>query len=145
MKITYKGDYALKAILHLALKNDKVVTIHELAGHCDVPVKFLEQILLDLKRAGFVRSRRGKVGGYVLARMPGQIRLGDVIRYIEGPVGPIACTDTKYKGCKDTYKCIFRKVWQDVEKVTVDIVDRITFEDLVKQVKGRQGAGFYHI
>ncbi len=65
MKITYRGDYALKATLDLALHySNGVVTIHDLAKRLDIPIKFLEQVLLDLKRGGFVQSRRGKVGGY---------------------------------------------------------------------------------
>ncbi|MFA5272344.1 MAG: Rrf2 family transcriptional regulator, partial [Candidatus Omnitrophota bacterium] len=65
MKITYKGDYALKTVLDLALNYGKgVVTINELAKNADIPIKFLEQILLDLKRGGFVESKRGKIGGY---------------------------------------------------------------------------------
>ena len=70
MKITYKGDYALKAILDLALNYGRLVTIHELAARADMPLKFLEQVLLDLKKGGFVESRRGKVGGYLLAKPP---------------------------------------------------------------------------
>jgi Rrf2 family protein len=94
MKITYKGDYALKAILDLALHYESgVTTIHDLAKRIDAPVKFLEQVLLDLKRAGFVESRRGKVGGYSLAMPPREIKLGQVIRFIDGPIEPIECVE----------------------------------------------------
>src|SRR3990167_5256678 len=102
MRITYKGDYALKAILDLALHyGTNLITIHELAQRTDTPLKFLEQVLLDLKRGGFVESRRGKVGGYLLARPPAQIRVGDVVRFIDGPIEPIACVEKGYAGCKD--------------------------------------------
>ena len=134
MKITYRGDYALKAILDLAINHDRIVTIHDLAARAQIPIKFLEQVLLDLKRGGFVESRRGKVGGYLLAKHPSQIRIGDVIRYIDGPLEPIACTEKDYSGCADIYKCTFRKIFKQVAKATSDIVDNITFEDLVKQV-----------
>ena len=120
MKITYKGDYALKALLDLALSyGNGVVTIHDLAEHTDAPIKFLEQVLLDLKRGGFVESRRGKVGGYLLARAPGKIKLGEVIRFIDGPLEPVACVEKNYSGCTDLYKCIFRKIWQDVYHATL--------------------------
>lgn len=147
MRITYKGDYALKAILDLALHYDvnNVVTIHDLAKRADMPIKFLEQVLLDLKRAGFVESRRGKVGGYFLAKLPSQIKVGDVIRFVDGPIEPISCAEKGYSGCSDIYKCVFRKIWQEVAKATTDIVDNITFEDLVNQVKGAEKTLVYSI
>lgn len=147
MKITFKGDYALKAMLDLALHYDgnSVVTIHELAKHADIPIKFLEQVLLDLKRGGFVDSRRGNVGGYFLAKPPAQIKLGDVARFIEGAVEPIACVEANYSSCNDVYKCVFRKVWQQVTKATSDIIDNISFEDLVNQVKATEKKFIYSI
>ncbi|MGA2774867.1 MAG: Rrf2 family transcriptional regulator [Candidatus Omnitrophota bacterium] len=134
MKITYRGDYALKAVLDLAINYDKIVTIHDLASHAQIPIKFLEQVLLDLKRGRFVESRRGKVGGYLLAKHPSQIKIGDLIRYIDGPLEPIACTEKDYSGCADIYKCTFRNIFKQVAQATSDIVDNITFEDLAKQV-----------
>ena len=113
MKITYKGDYALKAMLDLAIHyGNGVVTIHELANRADVPIKFLEQVLLDLKKGGFVESRRGKIGGYRLARQPSDIKLGEVIRFMDGPIEPIACVEKGYAGCSDLYRCVFKKIWQ---------------------------------
>ena len=146
MHITYKGDYALKAILDLALYYDKgVVTIHDLAKRTDAPIKFLEQVLLDLKRGGFVESRRGKVGGYLLAKPPSQIKLGDVVRFIDGPIEPLACVGRGYSGCKDIYKCIFRNIWREIAHCTSDIIDNITFEDLAKQVKSQKETLVYQI
>ncbi len=146
MHITYRGDYALKTILDLAVYyRNSPVTIHELAKRADIPIKFLEQILLDLKRGGFVESRRGKVGGYLLAKEPAKIKLGEVIRFVDGPIEPIACTEKKYSGCNDLYKCVLRKIWQEVGKASSDIVDNITFADLVNQVKLKQEASAYYI
>ena len=147
MKITYKGDYAVKAMLDLALhyEANSVVTIHDLAGHADIPIKFLEQVLLDLKRGGFVESRRGKVGGYLLAKHPSQIKLGEVIKFIDGPLEPIACVEKNYSGCADIYKCIFRKIWQKVGRATSDIVDNISFGDLANQIKSQKEKIVYQI
>jgi Rrf2 family protein len=145
MKITYKGDYALKAILDLALHYGKVVTIHDLAKRADIPIKFLEQVLLDLKRGGFVESRRGKVGGYLLVKPPSQIKLGEVVRFIDGPIEPITCVERGYSGCNDIYKCAFRSVWQQVSKAISNIIDNITFEDLINQVKLRKEGLIYSI
>lgn len=146
MHITYKGDYALKALLDLAIHyGNGVVSIHGLSKNIDAPIKFLEQVLLELKRGGFVESRRGKIGGYLLARAPTQIKLGEVIRFIEGPIEPIGCVEKKYTGCKDLYKCIFRSVWQEVTECTSNIIDNITFEDLANKVKKQKDARVYQI
>jgi Rrf2 family protein len=146
MRITYRGDYALKTILDLALHyHNSPVTIHELATRLDIPIKFLEQILLDLKRGGFVESRRGKVGGYLLAKPPSQIKLGEIIRFIDGQIEPIACVDNKYKGCSEINKCAFRDVWQKITESTSRIIDNITFEDLVKKNKNLSSAFVYEI
>jgi len=146
MHITYKGDYALKAILDLALHYDRgVVTIHDLAKRTDAPIKFLEQVLLDLKKGGFVESRRGKVGGYFLARSPAQIKLGDIVRFIDGPIEPLVCVEQGYSGCNDIYKCVFRKIWREIARCTSDIIDNITFGDLARQVKSQKETVVYQI
>ncbi|MBU1125897.1 MAG: Rrf2 family transcriptional regulator [Candidatus Omnitrophica bacterium] len=145
MKITYKGDYALKAILDLALHYGSMVTIHELADRIDAPIKFLEQVLLDLNRGGFAQSKRGKVGGYQLAKQPSQIKLGEVIRYIDGPIEPIACTEREYTQCRDIYRCIFRSVWQRVGVAISEVVDTLTFADLVKMQKKPKQSLHYEI
>ncbi len=146
MKITYKGDYALKAVLDLARHYSKEpVTIHDIAGRIDAPVKFLEQVLLELKKGGFIESRRGKVGGYMLARAPGKITVGEVARFMDGPIEPISCVKHGYSGCGDVYKCAFRDVWQKVFKATSDIVDHVTFEDLAAKVESAQNVATYAI
>jgi len=146
MHITYKGDYALKTILDLALHyGERPVSIPDLAKRSDVPLKFLEQILLDLKRGGFVQSRRGKVGGYLLAKKPASIKVGDVVRFVDGPVEPIACVDIKYKACGDIDRCLFRGIWQKVSEQTLKIIDGITFEDLAKKKKKLSGNFTYQI
>lgn len=146
MRITYRGDYALKTILDLASHyGNGPVTIHELAKRADIPAKFLEQILLDLKRGGFVESRRGKVGGYILAKPASNIKVGEVVRFIDGPIEPIACIEKGYSGCNDIYKCAFRKIWQDVAQATSEIIDNITFEDLINQINKEKRTVVYQI
>lgn len=146
MRITYKGDYALKTILDLALHyGNSPITIHELAKRADVPIKFLEQILLDLKRGGFVESRRGKIGGYLLAKPPSQIKVGEVVRFIDGPIEPVACVDKSYKGCNDIKTCLFRGIWKDVSAGISKVVDNITFEDLTKRARIQQSNYVYQI
>jgi Rrf2 family protein len=146
VRITYKGDYALKALLDLALHYDQgLSTIHDIAKRINAPGKFLEQVLLELKNGGFVESRRGKVGGYLLAKAPLQITLGEVLRFIDGPTEPIACVEKGYTGCTDLYKCVFRRIWLDVGKATSEIVDKITFEKLVNEMQVGTEALTYQI
>lgn len=137
MQITYKGDYALKALLYLAFHYSKdVVSMQELASKLDIPIKFLEQIFIELKKGKFVESKRGIKGGYFLAKPPKEIRVGDVVRFIDGPVEPIACASTSkvYKGCADIYSCAFRDLWVKVGKTIAEIVDGVTLEDLNSKV-----------
>jgi Rrf2 family protein len=142
MKITYKGDYALKALLQLALNyggpDRGVLSITEIAKGGDMPTKFLEQILLSLRRGGFVKSRRGASGGFLLARHPKDITIGEVIRFIEGPIEPIACVeDGAYNRCGDINSCIFRDLWREVKDAIAVVVDTVTFEELVLKFKAR--------
>jgi Rrf2 family protein len=138
MRITYKGDYALKTLLYLALNEGRLSTIQKIAKNLDIPVKFLEQVLLELKRAGFVNSKRGKIGGYFLAKPAKDIRLGEVIRFIDGPLEPIACVDNNYKDCQDIKFCVLRKIWQEITEKISSFVDKISFEDLVNEVKKKE-------
>jgi Rrf2 family protein len=141
MRITYRGDYALKTMLDLAINYGlSPVSIPELSRHADIPIKFLEQILLELKKGGFVESRRGKIGGYLLSRHPSNITLGEVIRFVDGPIEPIACVKQGYKGCKDIRGCVFKDVWSEVSRCTSEIVDKISFQELVlKSNKPKEG------
>ncbi|MCM8784014.1 MAG: Rrf2 family transcriptional regulator [Candidatus Omnitrophica bacterium] len=146
MKITYKGDYALKTVLELALHyGDRVETISKLSSRLDIPEKFLEQILRELKRGGFVESKRGSVGGYFLARHPSQIKLGEVVRFMEGAIEPIACVDEGYKGCQEINSCVFRRIWKDVTKKTEEVIDSVSFEDLVNEIRSKKKLLIYTI
>lgn len=144
MRITYKGDYALKTMLDLAINYGSIpISISDLAKHADIPVKFLEQILLELKKGGFVESRRGNIGGYLLARKPEEITVGDVLRFIEGPVEPIACVRKGYKGCRDLHSCVFKEIWSEISESTSKIIDRINFAELViKSRKPKEGLSY---
>ena len=146
MRITYKGDYALKALLDLTLHYEqKISTINDVAKRIDAPVKFLEQVLLDLKKGGFVESRRGNVGGYQLAKDPADITIGEVVRFIDGPIEPIACVEKGYSNCVDLNKCVFKNIWKKVVRATSDIIDNVNFADLAGQVSAKQEALVYSI
>ena len=150
MKVTYKGDYSLKAMLSLALHYNKgVLPIQELAKKGDIPFKFLEQILLTLKKGGFVGSKRGVDGGYFLARPPEAITVGEVIRFIEGPIEPVTCANKdSYEKCKDFPYCVFKDIWNQVYTATSLVVDTVTFAELVRKVENRKnnyGSSSYSI
>ena len=140
MKVTYKGDYSLKTMLSLALHYNKgVLPIQGLAKEGDIPFKFLEQILLTLKKGGFVDSKRGVDGGYFLARPPEAITVGEVIRFIEGPIEPLTCANKdNYEKCKDFPYCVFKDIWNQVYTATSLVVDTITFAELVRRTENKK-------
>jgi len=136
MKITYKGDYALKSVLDLAFQYDlnEPSPLSDISKRQDVPEKYLEQIMLILKKAGIVQSKRGKGGGFLLARAPEDITVGEIVRIIEGPVEPIACANLDGEiDCKDENQCAFRAVWSEVSAAISDIVDNTTFENIMRK------------
>lgn len=147
MKITFKGDYALKAILDLSINQGKPQSTDEIARRQDIPVKFLEQILLQLKKGGFVKARRGKKGGYLLTRVPSKITMGEVIRFVEGPVEPIGCVCEKGAStCSYSARCALRDVFNDIGKWTAKKVDSVTFADLRdRQIKKEAKCTEYYI
>lgn len=135
MKISYKSDYALKAVLDLAMcyESGEPVSIHDTARRIDAPVKFLEQIFSGLKTHGIIDSRRGSSGGYLLSKPPAQITVGEIVRLIEGPTEPISCVRQDYSGCAEIYTCVFRKIWQEVHRATSQIIDNVSFKDLAAE------------
>ena len=151
MKLTYKGDYALKAILDLCLHSQKgqVVPLTDIARRQDIPVPFLEQIMLILKKAGYVQSKAGKGGGFLLLKSPEHVTLGEIIRLIEGPVEPIACGVREgSSGCAEEGRCAFQEVWVQVTEAVSGIVDTVTFAGIMRrtrELQERQTDPIYHI
>jgi len=141
MRISTKGDYATRAMQHLALHyNEGPIQIEEIARRQHLPVRYLEQILLSLKRAGFLESKRGVSGGYYLAKHPREITLGAVIRATEGPIIPIFCVGSgKREICIEEPHCSLRDIWVDVRDAVIKIVDHTTLEDLCRQIKVKRG------
>lgn len=138
--ISSRGKYATRAMLDLTLHYELgPVAIQDIAERQNIPLKFLEQILLSLKHAGFVQSRKGPGGGYFLARPPEKITLGAVVRAIEGPLAPISCVSvTNYMecGCPDPATCGLRAVWQEARNVFAAVLDGTTFADIRRKQRG---------
>ena len=137
MRISTKGDYATRAMQDLALHhNEGPIQIEEIARRQHLPVRYLEQILLSLKRAGFLESKRGVSGGYYLAKHPREITLGAIIRATEGPIIPIFCVGSeKREICIEEPHCSLRDIWANVRDAVIKIVDHTTLEDICRQVK----------
>lgn len=149
MQISYKTDYSFKIILYLAgCYPDGTAQIKQIADSQDIPKKFLEQILLLLKKGGFVASKQGPRGGYFLAKAPAEIRVGDVVRFVEGPIRPISCiAPGSEQSCSFAPACVFRDIWRDVETAISSVIDTITFSDLLEreQEKRQQSVIDYQI
>jgi Rrf2 family protein len=130
--ISQKAKYALRALVALAKAGDSLM-IGEIAARKRIPRKFLEQILLDLKRHGIVQSRRGKLGGYNLLMPPERITYGQVLRIIDGPIAPLPCLSRiAYRRCADCdteESCEIRRVFARVAESAREVLDRTTIAD----------------
>jgi Rrf2 family protein len=138
MKISYKSDYALKALLDLSLysKNGQAVKLSEIATRQDIPEPYLEQILLLMKKGGLVLSKAGKGGGFFLSKKPEDLTLGEALRVMEGPIEPIACAvDPAYAGCRDAERCAFQEVWIRLSGAMAAVLDKVTFADLARRAR----------
>ena len=128
MKVSMKTDYALRALFTLvAHYQGQPVPIRQLAEQNDVPKRFLEHIMLEMKTKGWVRSTMGKQGGYVLAKSPSQITAGEVIRHFDGVLSPIGCVSAEqYEPCNQEPVCRFRRLFLDVRNFSARLMDRAT-------------------
>jgi len=137
MRLSKRGEYALRALINLGIAAEvgrSLVQTGELADLERIPTKFLEQILQALKEGGFVESRRGKFGGYRLARAAAKIPIGAVVRVIDGPLAPIGCvSQSAYEkcSCPDEAHCGLRMIMLDVRNAIAGILDRYTIGDVV--------------
>lgn len=139
MKISTKGDYAARALQDLAMHYDQgPIPIERIASRQGLPLRYLEQLLLNLKRAGLLLSKRGVNGGYSLAKPPEQITLGDVLRTVDAPIEPIYCVgDPPRLACAQETDCVLRGVWAEVGQAVSAIVDHTTLQDLCDRVRAR--------
>ena len=134
--ISNKTKYGLHALIYLSERyNAGPSLIADLAQKENIPKKFLEMILLELKRQGILESKKGKGGGYRLAKHPREIKLGQVIRILDGPLAPVSCvSQTAYKRCKecsDENSCGIRSVMKDVRDAMSNILDKTSLEEVL--------------
>ena len=136
MRISAKGEYAAKAVLSLSLKYPDVVTIQEIARRHRIPLKYLEHILLELKHAGILESRRGVHGGYTLARAPEKISVGEVLQTVDGRFSESSCADSFAEAsyvCPESESCGLKQVWEDVQGAMEKILFATSFDDVRKR------------
>lgn len=135
--ISQKAKYALRALVALArLKAGTTMMIGQISREQAIPKKFLEQILLELKRAGIVMSLRGRAGGYALLKAPQEVTFGEVLRLVDGPIAPLPCLSKiayrRCEDCQDETSCEVRHVFERVTLATRAVLDSTTLADALK-------------
>ena len=142
MKLTLRGEYTLRALVVLGLQYQQgIVRIQTISEQQNIPKRFLEQILNDLKSAGVVESKRGVAGGYRLAQAPDQVTLAHVIRHMEGALAPVSCVSERFYekcSCPDEARCAIRSVMKEVRDAVVKIAERVTVADLCERSRRLQ-------
>jgi Rrf2 family transcriptional regulator, cysteine metabolism repressor len=140
MNISVKGDYALQALLDLATQpSGEPVKIADIAHRQKIPQKFLELILASLKQGGFVESRRGAEGGYLLARSPDSLTVGDVLRFVEGPRTRLGASKARSRqGGQPGQDNPFADMWDRVDRAVSEILDKTTLGDILRSWSEKQ-------
>ena len=135
MKLSKKADYALRVLFTLVdHQSAGPLSMTQLARQNDVPKKFLEHIMLDLKDRGWVESSPGRHGGYVLATAPECITMGQVVQHFDGQAAPIGCVSvTRNEPCTQAHRCRFRRVFLEVRNLTARYLDNLTLAQIASQ------------
>lgn len=135
MRVSKKTDYALRALVALTrLEPGQTLSLRHIAHTCDIPFKFLQQIMLDLRAKGWVNGHPGRDGGYELAISPDALSMGEVVRHFDGVLAPIGCVSiTHYEPCSQEPVCVFRRLLLDIRNHSARLLEATSLEDLVKQ------------
>ncbi len=143
MKISTKGRYALRFMLDLADHGDgRYVPLKEISARQGISLKYLEQIVAQFGKLGMLESVRGPQGGYRLARAPREYTIGEILRYAEGDLAPVACLEQEVNTCPRQAECATLPFWQGLYQVINDYVESVTLEDLLEQQRERIGNDF---
>ena len=146
MRISAKGEYAIKAMLDLAMhRGPALVPIQEIATRQAIPQRYLEQVLLSLKRAGLLTSKRGSTGGYHLSETPEEITVGAILRAVEGGNAPFEGVPPGRRNGGQDHD--LGELWTEIAEAVAGVVDRWTLGDLVARAQERRGSArsMYHI
>ena len=140
MKISTKGRYALRLMLDLALNNTgEFIPLKTVSERQEISVKYLEQIITTLVKAGFVKGLRGSIGGYKLAKNPEDYTVGMILRLTEGSLAPVACLEDDVNTCERCDDCITLELWKKLYDAINSVVDNMTLEDLIEKHNAKIG------
>lgn len=132
MKISTKGRYALRMMYDMAINSSgSAMPLKEIAKRQNISIKYLEQIVILLNRAGFVKSIRGAQGGYLLARDPSEYTVGMILRLTEGSMAPVACLDDDVNQCPRAAECPTLFVWEKLNDAVKGVIDNVTLQDII--------------
>ena len=154
MKLSTRGDYAVRALLELATDGEReCMPLGEIAERTGIPPKYLEQILMRLRTARVVSAKRGAHGGYLLARPAGEVTVGEVVRAMDGPLAPSLCASQTAHAACPAYRCpseescVMRGLWLEVRGAIAGILDHTTFGDLAAREREQRDVrrAMYHI
>jgi len=148
--LTKKGKYGLKAMAHLAqFPPGQPIAVMDIAATQNIPKKFLDTILGELRNSGFVTSKMGKGGGYTLARDAGDISIGDIVRAIDGPLAPLPCASkTRYRRCEDCTSeahCVVRLVMLEAQRALSNVLDKCSLAQMRDMSAAEADALIYDI
>jgi len=145
VRLSTRGHYGLKAMFDLAWRyGEGPIPLNSVAERQHISEPYLEQLIAVLRRAELVKGVRGAQGGYVLARPPGEIKAGDVIRALEGPLAPLQCVDdSRVAACDEADYCISRMVWARVRDAIAGVLDSLSLADMCLEAEKAKGAKEY--
>ncbi|MGI9953001.1 Rrf2 family transcriptional regulator [Moorellaceae bacterium AZ2] len=145
MKFSTRGEYGLRAMFDLAQRyGEGPISLKSVAERQDISEHYLEQLIAALRKAGLVRSVRGAQGGYTLAKEPSEIKVGDIIRVLEGPIAPMDCVkEEEGECCSRAESCVARTIWEKVRDSISGVLDSITLEDMVIEANKLQQSNNY--
>lgn len=144
MKVSTKGRYALRMMYDMAINdNGSAIPLKDIANRQNISIKYLEQIVILLNRAGFVKSVRGAQGGYRLAHPASYYTVGMILRLTEGSMAPVACLDDEVNQCPRVNECPTLFVWEKLDAAVKEVIDGITLQDIIEH--GREMTIDYNI
>ncbi|MDW7673150.1 MAG: Rrf2 family transcriptional regulator [Bacillota bacterium] len=148
MKLSTKGEYGVRAMFDIAMRHGEgPISLKSIAERQDISEHYLEQLIAGLRKAGLVRSIRGAQGGYILAREPDEIKVGDIIRVLEGPIAPVDCVcEEEPEKCNRAESCVTRGIWAKLRDSISNVLDSITLADMCQEaaeLKHKEANMFY--
>ena len=140
MKISTKGRYALRMLIDLASnREDGYISLKDIAERQDISKKYLEQIVPMLNKSGILRTNRGNKGGYMLAKAPNELTVGDVLRATEGNLAPVSCLEYEPNTCPRREDCATLYIWEGLYKAVNEYLDNITIQDIIDRAINLNG------